>query len=84
MVSFPMFAFALCIAGSATALAQVHDGIDNAPSQQRVADEFRDAGSKCAAPACHNDADGVYPPSTRPGEGAKTPSISAGQPQPHD
>ncbi len=82
MIRMSMFAVAVCLAGPA--LAQVHDGIDNSPSQQRVADEFRDAGSKCGAPACHGDADGVYPPSTRPGEGAKTPSTSAGQTQPRD
>lgn len=84
MIRIPMFAVAICLAGPVPALAQVHDGIDNAPSQQRIADELRDAGSKCAAPACHNDADGVYPPSTRPGEDARTSSIPAGQPRPHD
>lgn len=82
MARMTMFAVAVCFAGPA--FAQVHDGIDNSPTQQRVADEFRDAGSKCGAPACHNDADGVYPPSTRPGEAAKTPSISAGQEQPRN
>ncbi len=82
MVRVSTVALAIGLAGPA--FAQVHDGIDNSPSQQRVADEFRDAGSKCGAPACHGDPDGVYPPSTRPGEGAETPSISAGQTQPHD
>ena len=75
---------AACLLGAAPASAQVHDGIDNSPSQQHVADEFRAAGSKCDAPACHGDAAGVHPPSTPPGEGAKTPSISAGQQQPND
>ena len=77
-------AFALplvALVATGPAFAQVHDGIDNAPSQQRVADEFRAAGSKCNAPACRNDPQGVYPPSSRPGESAKTPSISAGQTQ---
>ena len=68
--------------GLAPALAQVHDGIDNPPEEQRIADHFRDAGSRCDAPACRNGPDGVYPPSTRAGEGAKTPSISAGHKQP--
>ncbi|WP_237477225.1 hypothetical protein [Lichenibacterium dinghuense] len=72
------------LAGAAPALAQRNDGIDNSPDQQRVADEFRSAGSKCDAPACRNDPDGVYPPSTGQGATAKTPSISAGQPQPHN
>ena len=83
MVRTSMVALAAaCLLGVAPAIAQVHDGIDNSASEQRIADEFRAAGSKCDAPACRNDADGVYPPSTRPGEGAKTPSISAGQKQP--
>ena len=82
MVRTSMVALAVCLAGPAC--AQVHDGIDNSPSQQRIADEFRATGSKCDAPACHGDADGIYPPSTRPGESAKTPSISAGQTQPHN
>lgn len=84
MVKSSMLAVAVCLAGPGPALAQVHDGIDNSPAQQRIADEFRAAGSKCDAPACRNDADGVSPPSTRPGESAKTPSISAGQSQPHN
>ena len=77
-------ALAALALGAAPALAQRNDGIDDSPSQQRIADEFRAAGSKCDAPACRNSADGVYPPSTTAGEGAKTPSISAGQPQPNE
>ena len=75
-------ALAIWLMGAAAAPAQVHDGIDNSPSEQRIADQFRDAGSKCDAPACRNSGDGTYPPSTQAGEGAKTPSISAGQLQP--
>ena len=74
----------LCAFGAAPARAQRNDGADNAPSEQRIADELRAAGSKCDAPACHNNADGVYPPSTGQGYEAKTPSISAGQTQPND
>ncbi len=77
-----LVALAAWSAGLLPALAQVHDGIDNAPEEQRIADELRDTGSRCDAPACRNTPDGVYPPSTRAGEGAKTPSISAGHTQP--
>ena len=84
MVRMAIGVAAWCLMAPAPGFAQVHDGIDNSPSQQRVADELRAAGSKCTAPACGNNADGVYPPSTRPGEGAKTPSISAGHSQPDD
>ena len=82
MVRISTCVAAACLWGAAPAFAQRNDGIDNAPSEQRIADEFRAAGSRCDAPACHNDAEGIYPPSTRPGVAAKTPSISAGQPQP--
>ncbi len=58
--------------------------MDNSPSEQRIAEDLRASGSRCTAPACRNNADGVYPPSTGPGYGAKTPSISAGQKQPFD
>ena len=68
--------------GLVPAFAQVHDGIDNAPEEERIAAESGDDGSRCDAQACRNAPDGVYPPSTRAGEGAKTPSISAGHTQP--
>ena len=84
MIGTRIFTLTAFLAGAAPALAQVHDGIDNPPSEQRIADELRASGSKCDAPACRNDAEGIYPPSTRPGEGAKTPSISAGQTQPRN
>ena len=84
MIRTWLFAVAAALLAACPALAQVHDGIDNSPSQQRIADGFRAQGSKCDAPACHNDADGVYPPSTRPGDPAKVPSTPAGQAQPRD
>ena len=77
MVKISALALAAGLAGSTPAPAQVHDGIDQPPAQQRTADEFRATGSKCDAPACRDEVDGIYPPSTRPGEAASTPSIPA-------
>ena len=84
MVRASLLALAAGLAGSAPAPAQVHDGIDQPPAQQRTADEFRTTGSKCDAPACRNEAAGIYPPSTRPGESARTPSIPAGHAPPRN
>ena len=72
----------VCSMMAATAsLAQVHDGVNNSPAEQETADELRAQGSACTAPACHNNAEGIYPQSTTPGVGAKTPSISSGHTQ---
>lgn len=59
------------------AMAQGAGAADNAPDEQRIADEFRARGSACGAPACRNDPDGVYPPSTAPGIRSISPSIPA-------
>lgn len=56
-------------------LAQVHDGADNPPDEQRIADDFRTKGSACDAPACRNDPEGIYPESTAPGLSSKSPSV---------
>ena len=62
----------------ASAAAQVHDGADNSPAEQDTANQLRLQGSACTAPACRNNPEGIYPQTTTPGVGAKTPSISSG------
>ena len=71
----------LAVGITAPALAQVHDGADNSPAEQDIADQLRAKGSDCTAPACRNNAEGIYPQTTMPGVGAKTPSISSGHTQ---
>ena len=71
----------LTMTSAASALAQVHDGVNNSPSEQETADQLRKQGSACTAPACRNNAEGIYPQTTTPGVGAKTPSISSGHTQ---
>ncbi len=75
------FSVVLSMAAAASAVAQVHDGVNNSPAEQETADKLRTQGSACTAPACQNNAEGIYPQSTTPGVGAKTPSISSGHTQ---
>ncbi len=71
----------LSMTAAASALAQVHDGVNNSPSEQDTADRLRSQGSACTAPACRNNAEGIYPQTTTPGVSAKTSSISSGHTQ---
>ena len=72
-------AVVLSITVAETALAQVHDGANNTPAEQVPAEQLRQQGSACTAPACQNNPEGIYPQTTTPGVSAKTPSISSGQ-----
>ena len=55
----------LAVGITAPALAQVHDGADNSPAEQDIADQLRAKGSDCTAPACRNNAEGIYPQTDR-------------------
>ena len=73
-----VLALALCGASpGGPAMAQGAGAADDTPDEQRIADAFRAEGSACGAPACRNDPDGVYPPSTAPGIRSISPSIPA-------
>ena len=74
-------AVVVSVTTAASALAQVHDGANNTPAEQDTAEQLRVQGSACTAPACRNNAEGIYPQTTTPGVGAKTPSISNGHTQ---
>ena len=76
-----LLAVVFTITAAGSALAQVHDGANNSPAEQDLADQLRAQGSACTAPACRNNPEGVYPQSVTPGVGAKTPSISSGHTQ---
>ena len=71
----------LPMAAASSAVAQVHDGVNNTPAEQEIADKLRAQGSDCTAPACRNNAEGIYPQTVTAGVGAKTPSISSGHEQ---
>ncbi len=71
----------LSISLATSVLAQVHDGVNNSPSEQDIADQLRLQGSACTAPSCRNNVEGIYPQTVTPGVGAKTQSISSGHTQ---